>query len=111
MSRITRCISILALFSLSICAFAQDGASAGEKVYKSKCVLCHGVDGKANTPMGKQLNAMSLLSDDVKNLSADDMKKTVSEGRESMPSFADQLSGKEIEQVVAYVRSLEKNTK
>lgn len=45
----------------------------GKKLYEVKtCILCHGVDGKANTPMGKAVGATDLtqenLSKNTKNL-------------------------------------------
>ena len=61
--------------------------------------------------MGRQVNARSLLSDEVKKLSAAEMEQVVTDGKGSMPSFTDQLSPEEIKAVVGYVRTLEKNTK
>jgi cytochrome c6 len=111
LSMTARCMSLFFLLVLSLSAFAQNAASPGQTVFKARCVMCHGADGQANTTMGRQLNALSLLSDEVKKLSADEMKQVVTEGKGSMPSFADQLTPEEITEVVAYVRSLEKNKK
>ncbi len=91
-------------------AFAQD-SPAGQSVFKAKCIMCHGVDGQGNTTMGRQVNAANLLSPDVKKLSAAEMKDVVTNGKGSMPTFSDQLSPDEIDAVVAYVRTMEKNAK
>lgn len=40
----------------------------GKKLYEVKtCVLCHGADGKANTPMGKAVSATDLTVGAFKN--------------------------------------------
>lgn len=109
MSELTRYVSLILIVFMSICAAAQD-VPDGQAVFKKKCVMCHGVDGKANTDMGRQLNALSLLSDEVRKLSPDEMKQVVTNGKGSMPSFTDQLSPEEISAVVGYVRTLQKNS-
>lgn len=90
------------------CAFAQDNTSSGKVAFGSHCAVCHGVDGKGNTTMGKQLNAPDLNSEAVQKMSSDDMAKIVSGGKGSMPAFADQLSSDEIADVVRYVHTLGK---
>jgi len=104
------CNLLVVLLVFVVSAFAQD-APSGQTVFKAKCVMCHGADGLANTTMGRQVNAASLLSDDVKKLSAPEMEQVVTNGKGSMPSFTDQLSPEEIKAVVGYVRSLEKSKK
>jgi mono/diheme cytochrome c family protein len=89
----------------------QSGSSSGASTFKSKCVLCHGVDGSGNTPLGKQLQAANLRSKDVQKLSDAELQKAVHDGQANMPAFADQLSDAEISQVVKYVRSLGKAKK
>jgi len=87
---------------------AQDNASPGKVSFGSHCAVCHGIDGKGNTTMGKQLNAADLNSEAVQKMSNDDMTKVVSGGKGSMPAFADQLSSDEIADVVRYVHTLGK---
>lgn len=110
MSTIARSTCLVLFLSLGFYADAQD-APDGQAVFKSKCIMCHGADGQANTTMGRQVNAANLLSADVRKLSAEEMKQVVINGKGSMPSFTDQLSPEEIAAVVGYVRTLEKNSK
>lgn len=110
MSERIRYASFILIILMSINATAQD-APDGQAVFKKKCVMCHGADGKANTDMGRQLNALSLLSDEVRKLSPDEMMQVVTDGKGSMPSFTDQLSPDEIAAVVGYVRTLQKSAK
>jgi mono/diheme cytochrome c family protein len=109
LSTLARYTLFIVLTLVGVCAGAQN-APDGQAVFKKKCVMCHGVDGKANTDMGRQLNALSLLSDDVRKLSPDEMKQVITDGKDSMPSFADQLSPEEIAAVIGYVRTLQKTS-
>jgi len=87
----------------------------GKKLYEAKtCILCHGVDGKANTPMGKAVSATDLtrdpLSKNTKNLPRMDYVFQVIEHgipgtgmvsfKSQIPSDADKLD------LAAYVVSL-----
>jgi cytochrome c6 len=87
---------------------AQEKAAAGKAVFGSHCAVCHGVDGKGNTTMGKQLNAADLNSAAVHKMTSEDITKVVSAGKGSMPAFADQLSSDEIADVVRYVHTFGK---
>ena len=101
---------ILLLFVVTSALIAQQGAKAspGATTFKSKCILCHGIDGSGKTPLGKQLQAADLRSKDVQKLSDTALHKIVHDGQANMPSFADQLSDDEISQVLKHVRQLGK---
>jgi mono/diheme cytochrome c family protein len=86
----------------------ESGKSGGATTFKNKCVVCHGVDGSGNTPLGKQLQAANLHSKDVQKMSDPELRKIVHDGQANMPAFADQLSDEEISQVVKYVRQIGK---
>lgn len=97
---------VILLFVASCSLIAQEGekSSGGEATFKAKCVLCHGVDGSGKTALGKQLQAADLHSKEVQKLSDAELHKIVHDGQANMPSFADQLSDEEIDQVIKYVR-------
>jgi mono/diheme cytochrome c family protein len=61
--------------------------------------------------LGKQLQAANLGSKDVQKLSNAELHKVVHDGRANMPSFADQLSTEEIDQVIQFVRQFGKSAK
>lgn len=103
--------SIFVLLAACNSLLAQGNSSPGADVFKSKCVLCHGVDGTGQTPLGKQLQAADLGSKEVQKLTNADMRKQIHDGRANMPGFADQLSDEQITQVIQYVRQFGKAKK
>lgn len=100
---------VLSVFPISVSA--QEKASAGASIFKSRCVLCHGSDGSGNTPLGKQLQAANLGSKEVQKQTNAELHKIVHDGKANMPSFADQLNDQEITQVVEFVRQFGKSAK
>lgn len=85
-------------------AAAEDSAAA-PKVYKSKCVTCHGQDG-SGTAVGKSLQVADLRSEEVQKKSDADLIQAVSEGKGNMPGFKSDITDDEIHAAVAFVRTL-----
>lgn len=78
---------------------------AGEEhpsaLFKQYCAKCHGEDGKASTPKGKQLMARDFTDAEFQAAKTDaQLFKTVMEGQEDMPPFGKKLSKDEIESLV-----------
>jgi mono/diheme cytochrome c family protein len=78
---------------------AEDGAA----LYKAKCAACHGADA-AGKPAAK---IPSLVSDDAKKLSDDDMSKVVTTNAKHA-AVAKALNADQVKAVVGYVRGLQK---
>jgi len=78
---------------------ADDGAT----LYKAKCAACHGPDA-AGKPAAK---IPSLVSDDAKKLSDDDLAKAVIE-KAKHPGGVKSLPADQVKAIVTYVRSLQK---
>ena len=78
---------------------ADDGAA----LYKAKCAACHGPDA-AGKPAAK---IPSLISDEAKKLSDDDLAKAVTE-KAKHPAPVKGLPAEQVKAVVSYVRSLQK---
>jgi mono/diheme cytochrome c family protein len=87
-------------------AFAADTAD-GKAVYERACKSCHGVDGAPNPGIEKAENVTirDLKSHEVQSVSDADMKNVITQGKGKMHAVAG-LSGKQIDDVVAYVKSL-----
>ncbi len=65
------------------------------------CARCHGEDGKAQTPKGKQLKAQNFTDEEWQQKKSDsDLIKIVTEGGMDMPTFGKKLSPEQIESLV-----------
>lgn len=91
----------IALFMLipNLSWAADDGAA----IYKAKCSACHGADA-AGKPAAK---IPSLISDDAKKASDDDLAKSVAE-KAKHPGTVKSLPPDQVKLAVQYVRSLQK---
>ncbi len=86
-------------------AFAQ---GPGADTYKAKCAMCHGADGLAATPMAKSMKVLSFK--DAAMVSASDAQfiASTTNGKGKMPAYSGKLSGDQIKDVVAFIRTLQK---
>jgi len=67
------------------------------------CAKCHGEDGKANTPKGKQLMARDFTDAEWQSSKSDDkLIKTVTKGGEDMPAFGKKLTAEQVENLVKF---------
>ena len=80
-------------------SWAEDGAA----LYKAKCAMCHGPDA-AGKPAAK---IPSLVSDEAKKTSDDDLAKAVTE-KPKHPATIKSLAPDQVKMIVTYVRSLQK---
>jgi len=65
------------------------------------CAKCHGEDGNAKTPKGKQLMAREFTDAEWQSSKSDaDLIKTVTKGGEGMPAFGKKLTKEQIESLV-----------
>jgi cytochrome c6 len=84
------------ILSLSVPASAQDAAA----LYKSKCAMCHGADGK-------KAAGHDLSSAEVQKESDADLTAVITNGKApKMPKYGDKLKPEEIKGLVAYIRTL-----
>lgn len=100
-------VAILSLLSacLAVPAIAQQ---TGEATYKAKCAMCHGADGLGNTPVGKNMKVRSFKSpEDIKATDADLARQT-KDGVGKMQGYAGKLTDAQIQDVVTYIRTLQK---
>ena len=79
---------------------AESGIIEGERIYRMNCTLCHGTDGKLGFNGAKDLTRSTLTKEE--------MITRVREGKGTMLPYKNMLSAKDIEAVVAHVRSLPK---
>lgn len=98
------------LFAAAVLSLATVPARAqsGAEVYKSKCAMCHGADGKGETPVGKSLKLRDLGSADVQKQSDAELTAITADGKGKMPAYKSKLSADQIKQVVSYMRTFKK---
>jgi cytochrome c6 len=82
------------------------GEGSGADTFKIRCAMCHGADGKANTPAGKAFKAVPLRDPMVVNSSDEELDTIVKNGKNKMPSFKDKLSDEQVKAVITYIRTL-----
>ena len=95
----------LSLSPWTVSAAAQDAAAT----YKAKCSMCHGTDGKGDTPAGKKMGAHDFGSAEVQKLSDADLTQVMEKGKNKMPAYGAKLKPDEIKGLVSYVRTLGKS--
>ncbi|HEY1210208.1 MAG TPA: cytochrome c [Terracidiphilus sp.] len=101
--RITAAAAILLSISLAGLSFAQ-GSTAD--LYKTKCQMCHGADGKGNTPMGPKLGVRDFHSPVVAKESDQMLFDITKNGKNKMPPYNGKLTDDQIKDLVKYIRSL-----
>jgi mono/diheme cytochrome c family protein len=88
-------------------ARAADEAAGRSELWKANCEKCHGADGKGDTEEGKKKGARDLSNAKwQKTISDDRMIRSVSRGRDKMPSFSKVLSEEQIKELIREVRTL-----
>jgi cytochrome c6 len=97
-------LSLPMLLLLPLPLHAQDGAA----LFKSKCASCHGATGKGDTPVGKALKLRDLGSEDVQKQSDPELTEITANGKGKMPAYKDKLTSEQIQQLVAFMRTLKK---
>ena len=99
---------------MSCFAFLSGHGADPKTNWMNNCIQCHGLDGSANTSMGKALNAKNLADAQIQSSFTDAeaaaaIKDGVTkDGMTKMIAFGGKLSDDEIKALVAYVRTLKK---
>jgi cytochrome c6 len=101
-------LSLLAVGLLAVCAESSKAQSATESLYKAKCAMCHGPDGKGETPAGKAMKARSFAAPEVVKMSDEELETVITKGKNKMPPFDGKLKKEQIEDLVSYIRALAK---
>jgi cytochrome c6 len=104
-SMIRLLLSAAVVCLLSATANAQN---KGATLFQSNCQMCHGADGKGSTPTGQALKVANLHSPEIVKMSDADLANVISKGKKSMPAFGSRLTPPQIEDLVAYIRTLQK---
>lgn len=95
-------IITLMVFSLVLALAAPAVAEDAAALYKSKCQMCHGPDGKGSAA-GQKMGAKPFTE-----LKASDKElvEITKNGKNKMPAYKDKLTDEQITELVKYVRTL-----
>ncbi|MGD9730014.1 MAG: cytochrome c [Nitrospiraceae bacterium] len=120
MTKVYRCTVVLASLAMAwgwssmtqFVSAAGGDAAKGKPIFESKCVSCHGAEGKGDGPIGKALKppAGDFTSAEAKKKSSEELQKIIENGvpKTSMVAWKKQLNETEIQDVLAYVLTLRK---
>ncbi len=101
-------LAVVLLVVWAVPASAAD-AESGQKIYKQKCLMCHGANGAGDGSMGKMLKPPPPSFADANRMAErkdDDLITRIKEGKSPMPSYGSRLSDTQIQDVLAYIRTL-----
>jgi cytochrome c6 len=91
----------MAMLALPLASFAADAAA---DLYKSKCAMCHGPDGKGKLPGTKDFS-----SAEVQKISDADLTATITNGKPpKMPAYKGKLTDAQIKDLVKHIRTFKK---
>jgi mono/diheme cytochrome c family protein len=97
---------LTALFVACITPLAH--AADGAALFKQHCALCHGKDGKANTPVARKFGAKDLSlskTEDAEVTRQIREGKRDDKGKQLMPPFGEKLSAEDITALVGTVKA------
>ena len=82
--------------------------TSGKKVYVEKCAGCHGASGKGDGPKSAALSKKALDYTDKKKMAQvtdAELKQALLDGNPPMPAYKGRLSDKDVDEVIAYIRT------
>jgi mono/diheme cytochrome c family protein len=94
------CVSLIAVPLIAQSPEANSTLT-GSPVYQSKCAKCHG-----KTAEGRHFGGPSLVSEKTRDMSNDELRNIIANGKGHMPKYSGKLSDAEIETLVGQIKSL-----
>jgi mono/diheme cytochrome c family protein len=101
-------VAALLLVSSAGAPGARGDAAAGKDPYQKHCAMCHGADGKGDTPAGKSMKLRDLGSDDVQKQTDAQLIDITVNGKNKMPAYKGKLTDQQIKDVVDFIRTMKK---
>ncbi len=99
-------LSLSALLAARTSSRAAPALQSVKSLYASKCAVCHGNDGSANTAKGKELKVRNLRSEEFKKMSDAKAMEVLLKGKGKMEGYEKTLGKEKLEQLLVYSREL-----
>ena len=98
----------MAALDVSLTSAASGDSTKGKILYATNCVVCHGEGGKGDGVIGAALRPppADLTAPQVRGKSDTDLRSVIREGHGTMPAWKSRLNEQEIQNLIAYIRSL-----
>lgn len=107
--------TVAAVFATTVLTFSLSALMSSHNVlafqsvkslYASKCAVCHGNDGSANTAKGKELKVRNLRSEEFKKMTDAKALEVMLKGKGKMEGYEKTLGKEKVQQLLAYCREL-----
>jgi mono/diheme cytochrome c family protein len=99
-------LSIFTALALTMSSPPALAFQSAKSLYASKCAVCHGNDGSANTAKGKELKVRNLKSEEFKKMPDAKAMEVMLKGKGKMEGYEKTLGKEKLEQLLAYCREL-----
>lgn len=96
--------AVLALM-LSLAGTVGFAQSSGETLYKSKCTMCHGAKGLADTAAAKAMKVKPITDPEVRKFTEAQMIDAVRDGMGKMQPYKGKLTDAQIKEAVEHFRT------
>ncbi|KAA6462039.1 cytochrome c [Acidobacteria bacterium AB60] len=106
MKALIRVAILMACAGVAVAAHAEQAA----EVYKSKCALCHGASGDANTPAGKAFKVPPFNAEAVAKESDAELLEIAKTGKGKMPAWQGKLTDNQLKDLITYIHGLQKKS-
>ena len=100
--------AVLTMMAAALALWSMPAAADAAATYKAKCAMCHGADGKGETPVGKKMGVHDFASPEVQKTTDAELITVTTKGKNKMPAYEKKLSDAEIKDLITYIRQLAK---
>lgn len=108
--KITILSFVAAALAVSLCTVSPSSNAAyfqsAKSLYTSKCAVCHGNDGSANTAKGKELKVRPLNSDEFRKMTDAKALEIMMKGKGKMEAYEKTLGKEKLQMLLTYCREL-----
>jgi len=103
------CVSVVSSYSSNYQTSQTAKIKDAKKLFKQRCIKCHGADGTGNTTYGQTIGASNLTDPEWQDRVEDKrLLNVIKHGRGQMPAFGEKLTDDQIDSLMLYVRTLKK---